>query len=427
MIALRFSSPALITDTQHELGKQELGKQELSNQHTGVITRICNFKYGFIKSEGHQNIFFHFSELSDDCKATVEPGCTVTFHVKENQWTNDKKLKAIRIEVVSAPLENAFKNLEGVVQGDMKSRGFCFIEHDSTTYLFHSANLVEDEASKAAGGTVKAGMKVTFNAEWNHKYNPPKPFATCVRIIPDQDTLPPAVDADTDTWMRGSRLALGDEAGSEAGHERDSISPSGGPGRSSISERASALKMNKPVRRWSRTTDLNTGEKSAPAGGLRLTVTTCKYGRKCNRDDCWFEHPKGREMEDGLKLVSDDQPLSPEEMKVTSMGKASLRMLVKALVGETGHTNYIAIRNALQKPEHFGRALTREEKNSLGDILEQLDRTNRNNKTLTATPDNRSSYCGTRSSGRGHSLADLCRDPSLHSRLSAANNMSVCP
>merc|ERR1711865_1045069 len=66
---------------------------------------------------------------------------------------------------------------------------------------------------------------------------------------------------------------------------------------------------------------------------------------------------------------------SDDAAKVSSMGKASLRLLVNALVGESGRTGYLTIRNALQKSEYVGRELTRDEKNSVGEILEELDTT----------------------------------------------------
>jgi len=453
-MSLRFSAPALSNTNADE---------QLSEKHNGVITRICNYKYGFLKSEGHENIFFHFSELSDDAKATVEPGAKVTFHVKENQWTDDKKMKAIKIEVVSAPQENAFKNLEGVVQSDMKSRGFTFIDYDDATYLFHSTNLVNDDASKAAGNTVKQDHRVIFDAEWNHKYNPPKPFATNVRIVPGQDELNAAAAAlefepmshtDAGTWQRGSFLSLpgaiapedadADEA--DADGARTSISPSGRPSlgarRGSVSDRASALKMNAPLRRWSRTTNAE-GRKGAgqskPSGGLRLTVTTCKFGRKCTRNDCWFTHTNGRFIDDGRTSLTDEEELcapcggdadSVDMSKVASMGKASLRLLVKAIAADTGKCGYLHVRNCLQRGEYVGRALTRDEKNAVGEILEELD----GGSTAAATTKTAAAARGTgrssfsnsrlnRSSFTGGrvSLSDMCRDPSLHSRLSAAN------
>jgi cold shock CspA family protein len=457
MMSLRFSAPSLATTTE----------EQLSEKHDGVITRICNYKYGFLRSEGHENIFFHFSELSDDAKATVEPGAKVTFHVKENAWTDDKKMKAIKIEVVSSPDDNAFKNLEGEIQSDMRSRGFTFINHDDTTYLFHSTNLVNDDASKAAGNTVTTGHRVVFDAEWNHKYNPPKPFATNVRIVPGQSELnaaaaalefEPMSQANSGTWQRGSSLrgsmlsagaslpgAISAEDADAEDDVRTSISPSGRPSlgarRGSVSDRASALKMNAPLRRWSRTTNTD-GRKSTqskPSGGLRLTVTTCKFGRKCTRKDCWFTHKNGRIIDDGRTSLTDtdDELCVPcggsdsdtDMSKVTSMGKASLRLLVKAIAADTGKQGYLHVRNCLQRGDYVGRALTRDEKNAVGEILEELEggsgsdsgSDGGSNKPPRAARRssarlNRSSF----TSGRV-SLSDLCRDPSLHSRLSAAN------
>jgi len=55
--------------------------------------------------------------------------------------------------------------------------------------------------------------------------------------------------------------------------------------------------------------------------------------------------------------------------KPASMGAASLRVLVQALI-QQGKTQYLVIRNSLQRPEYFGRALTREEKQTISDILQ---------------------------------------------------------
>merc|ERR1712100_922077 len=179
----------------------------------------------------------------------------------------DNKIKAVKLQVISAAGDNEFKNLSGVIQSDMNARGFTLILEDKTldTYLFHATNLVNDEASKDAGNTVTEGHKVTFDAEWNHKYNPPKPFATNVRLVSGQTSLNKVSAAieqmhpsrESSTWQRASRLGL--EALPE---ESDISSPNrlGSVGRlSSVRDRASALKANKP------------------AGGLRLTVTTCKF------------------------------------------------------------------------------------------------------------------------------------------------------
>jgi len=416
------------------LGSEILTESSLGELHSGVVTRICNFKYGFLQSDNHENIFFHFSELSDDAKATVEPGSRVTFHVKRNQWTDDKKLKAIQIRVISSPDENEFKNIQGIVQGDMTSRGFCFIENieDKTTCLFHSINLVNDEASKEAGNTVKAGHKVIFDAEWNHKYNPPKQFAVNVRLIPGQDALNAAASRleTRPSWggfrRRGSQSDLTNEVS-----ERLSIyssRQSNVSDRASVGDRASALKANGPVRRWSRTTATDAPKSDKPAGGVCLTQTTCKFGRKCTHADCWFDHPKGRKIDDG---VSDDEGEAPaEDVKVASMGKSSLRLLVTALVKDQGKIGYLAIRNALQKPHYLGRELTLNEKSVVGEILEGLDTFSKpqaeadlhpadwRSASMSRLPSMRSSFSGRNSRT---SLSDLCRDPSLHARLSAAN------
>merc|ERR1719456_55761 len=267
----------------------------------GVVTRICNFKYGFIRSDEYENLFFHFSEMSDDAKAFIEAGSKVSFAVEKNGWTKDKKMKAVDIKVISAPGEkNAFKDLPGVVTCDMKARGFCFIENDGNTFLFHSTNLVENETSRAAGDTVKEGYKVIFDAEYNHKYNPPKPFAVNVRIVPGQDFEAasglPSIISPEDADQLDSRVDI------TAAASRSSL----GGGRGSISNRASALRSAGPARRWSRTTaGPFASTENKPAGGLRMGVTNCKFGRKCTRRDCWFDHPKGREMEDGLVLAND--------------------------------------------------------------------------------------------------------------------------
>jgi len=183
-----------INEAENEAKEQT---SESKEQFEGLVTRICAFKYGFIKSEQYENLFFHFSELSDDAKAFVETGCKVSFHVQANLWTQDKKKKAVRIKVVSSPAENAFKNLKGSVQCDIGPRGFCFIDHMGTgaTYLFHVDNLSINQTSERCGNTVAAGHKVIFDAEWNHTYRPPKPFATNVRIVPGQTKLDTAAAA----------------------------------------------------------------------------------------------------------------------------------------------------------------------------------------------------------------------------------------
>jgi hypothetical protein len=168
-------------------------KREDQTTYDGVITRICDFKYGFVKSDQFPNTFFHFTELSDDAKAFIEAGVKVTFRVKPNGTDVDDnpRMKAVKIQVISEATENEYMNMEGEVVGDMQDNGgaFCFIISGETTYLFHGTNMVTDDASKAIENEPRAGHKVVFDAIWNHKYNPPKPFATRVRIVPGQAAL----------------------------------------------------------------------------------------------------------------------------------------------------------------------------------------------------------------------------------------------
>merc|ERR1719409_1892034 len=78
-------------------------------------------------------------------------------------------------------------------------------------------------------------------------------------------------------------------------------------------------------------------------------------------------------MDDGRISLTDDSEDSSGDEKVSSMGKSSLKLLVKAIVTETGKSGYLHIRNYLQKPEYVGRALTRDEKNAVGEVLEELE------------------------------------------------------
>lgn len=395
---------------------------------TGVITRICNFKYGFLSSNEHGNIFFHFSELSDEAKAFVEVGTAVTFTAK----SNGSKVQAVGLKVTSAPGDNQFKDLEGVVQCDMQARPFCMIKSsDETTYLFHFDNLVDDEVSKEAGNAVVEGHKVLFDAQFNHKHSPPKPFAVNVRIIagqPEKNKTSAALEQPA--WVRESGASLNALPG-------DETSPSTPPRKltrnSSVRDRASALSAVAPVRRWSRTTN-TTGEKMPdrqPAGGLRIKNTTCKFGKRCTNKTCWFDHTNGRTMDGTATSTAED--IGDEVPKISSVGKSSLRVLVEAIIADTGKTSYLNVRNALQKAEYVGRALTREEKNSVGEILEEQEAPRKLNKRDTLTHAS-SSKNWSRGTGRASfsrassssacgrvSLADMCRDPTIHSRLSAAN------
>merc|ERR1711865_906173 len=232
----------------------------------------------------------------------------------------------------------------------------------------------------------------------------------------------------------------------EADESRDSLSPPRKLNRnSSIQDRASAFKAQGPVRRWSRTTNTN-GEggggeaynnKSSNAGGIDMKNNVCRFGKRCTNKSCWFEHTNGRAM-DGTATLTDEDSSSDDTVKVSSMGKASLRLLVRAIVADTGKSSYLNVRNALQKPDQVGRDLTREEKNSVGEILEELEssasaspKTITKRNSITREPSakawsssrgtGRSSFSRGSFTGGRVSLADMCRDPSIHSRLSSAN------
>jgi len=403
-----------------------------AEQYSGVITRICNFKYGFLSSDEHANLFFHFSELSDEAKAFIDTGSSVTFTTQPN---GNNKLKAVGLQVIST--ESKFKNLEGEVTSGMQARGFCFIKSGDVIYLFHSQNLVNDDASKEAGNTVTEGHKVLFDAEWNHKHSPPKPFATNVRIVTGQTELnatSAALEQQPSNWQRGSRLGMDAATSPPRTLTRNS----------SVRDRASALKSTGPARRWSRTTNIGDKMPSGNAGGLNMKSTGCKFGTRCTNKSCWFEHPNGRTMDGNVTEGGADESSDEESAKVFSMGKASLRLLVKAIVADTGKSSYLNVRNALQSAAYVGRALTGKEKDSVGEILEEGNSSLNSPKismrgSLTTTfsapgaktwsrGTGRSSFTNSRASSTGGfvrksiSLADMCRDPSIHSRLSSANS-----
>ena len=84
---------------------------------TGVVTRICDFKYGFIRhSPELPNLFFHFSELSDEAKALVSVGARVTFTTATNKFAGNKQ-KAVNINVDDVR-ENALQRtaLRGMIE-----------------------------------------------------------------------------------------------------------------------------------------------------------------------------------------------------------------------------------------------------------------------------------------------------------------------
>jgi len=524
-----FSTPAFVDDQKVQLERSE-----------GVVTRICSYKYGFIQTKELKNIFFHFSELSDEAKAVVEPGCRVQYKVTTNEWTTDKKMKAVDIHVISTPEENAYKNMKGVVHRELGPRGFGFIQSGNMTYFFPTNELVADEECNKRGNTARAGDEIVFDASWNHKYNPPKPYATNVRLVPDHsasarptlsarnqrmmtrsnsafcysttnnttssgsgggspsgsgsdgdDRASPVTPGCSGSWRerhnsntststragaggitpggrtsvrdnrsrthaRGSSLANlipleGDSAaraGFASASSRDahapavgrtsgtrvsrvmgsvqpysgdhhSISGTGGmrPVREQDESRADRDRRSPPTpttasgRARERDGDRPLDEgPPVPLNNRALALKQCdapvRVGARTQSADLDLPGPGddgstsngGGDASDGSDSgsggggnscsstnyaanattasnvhadeSSDDSVAGTEQQQQQpSMGAASLRVLVQALVAQ-GKTQYLVIRNALQRPEYFGRALTREEKQTISDILQ---------------------------------------------------------
>jgi len=365
-----FSTPTLIDDIAAPVDKT-VDKTVAE----GIVTRTCGSKYGFIESYNLSNIFFHFSELSEEAMALVEPGCRVKFTLTVNQAPSSLgKPMAVKVEVINA--HNQLHNVRGVVDRALGPKGFGFIRctdgkglesvgsSQSLLYFFPSSHLVVDDESNRRGNTARTGDEVVFDASWNHKYNPPKPIASNVRLL---------------------------------------ASPS------------RTLSAPRTIQR-----SVSVGTKITTLGS--------------NNRDRW-------------SVLN-----QKEESSHLSMGKASLRTLVEALV-KSGKTQYLQIRNSLQKPEYCGRTLTRDERQMVSDILQELlpqDESASKSPSLVMDSmpwQDQAKKAGIRwqnSSRRGLSrtsslspeagesrpplartssisLSDMCRDPSLHSMLSAAN------
>lgn len=313
-------------------------------------------------------------------------------------------------------------------------RGFGFIHCENTTYFFPSNELVADEESNRRGNTARAGDEVVFDASWNHKYNPPKPYATNVRLVPLNGlgvlkTTRSSLNAvtlattqcntdivnivrntshesanrapNTRSWRadataarrsrsqaRGSSLAtlisleggpvntpaVGRTSGSRVSRVMGTCKPYSGdfaslqdsnlPNTSQeisvpVNNRALALKRcEAPVRMGSRQVSLADQPAETQSDPVVVTQMICSVANSQSQpDNC--ESSALASVKVGL--VHDDGP--------ASMGEASLRVLVQALV-QQGKTQYLVIRNSLQRPEYFGRPLTREEKQTISDILQ---------------------------------------------------------
>lgn len=192
-----------------------------SERNFGIIYNTRRNKFGFIENGTHPPIFFHFSELSDEDKAIVEPGFRVSFNIEPNS-NGVEGVRATKLELIGT--KSTYVDVEGVTTIDMKVNGFCSIESNKISYIFYSHNLVNDDACKAAGNTVRSGQKVKFDVKMNFKYNPPKPYAVNVRIINNSK------DATKDLLTSSAYL---------------------------VNSRALALCKGSPVRRWTRKPNVN--------------------------------------------------------------------------------------------------------------------------------------------------------------------------
>lgn len=419
----------MVNDDRVQVERQE-------ERQEGVVTRICSFKYGFIQTADLRNIFFHFSELSDEAKAVIEAGCRVQYNLTTNQWTTDKKMKAVDIQIVSSPEENAYKNMHGVVHRELGPRGFGFIHCENTTYFFPSNELVADEESNRRGNTARAGDEVMFDASWNHKYNPPKPYATNVRLVPLNGL---GVPKTTRSSLNAVTLATTQSNTDivnvvrNTSHERENRTPNTRSWRAERADATAARRSRSHARGSSLATliPLEGGPVNTPAVGrtsgsrVSRVMGTCKpYSgdfaslqnsnlpntsqeisvrvnnralalKRCeapvrmgSRQVSLANQPAETQSDPMVVAQvmsnvanSQSQPDNCESSALTSvkvglvhdgpasMGEASLRVLVQALV-QQGKTQYLVIRNSLQRPEYFGRPLTREEKQTISDILQ---------------------------------------------------------
>jgi len=362
-----YSTPAVVNDVKVP---QSTERQE------GIVTRICGFKYGFIQSADLRNIFFHFSELTDEAKAFVEEGSKVRFAETINQWTVDKKPKAIDIEVLRTAENNEFKNKTGVVQRELGPKGFGFIFCDNVTYFFAANELVEDDAAVRNGSTARAGDVVVFDAAWNHKYDPPKPCATRVRL-----QLPPAQTpaASLSPTSVADRVATTESGGPAKRLQRStSLAASTGNGSSEndqppsvINSRAARLKHAAPPKRLgSRTVSMGAEEQALAATEKSIAETEARIVANvgCVLDGNSDVQPQS-ETEGPLKGAGASGSSGFQSTGVTS-GISTLRVLIDALLA-SGKTQYLVVRNELQKAEYFGRPLTQEEKRAVTRILNE--------------------------------------------------------
>lgn len=267
----------------------------------------------------------------------MEEGSRVEFTMTKNEWTVDKRMKAIDIKILSSPDDDSVNTLAGVVSREVGTRGYGFIQGETMTYFFLEASITD-------GHPINAGDTVEFEALLNHKYNPPKPYATRVRAVKIEPTPAGSTSSSKTHPFRRAASCV----------ENSSDMPL-----AIINSRALALKNCHPPKRISRMSSL---EASSPQS---LTNNAIAEGNK-------------------------DSPSSISPVSVVSVGELSLKLLVEALLKD-GKVQYLEIRNILQKPDHFGRALTREEKQAITKIL-----SDHQDKTQKVSPIKRTASRGIR-------------------------------
>merc|ERR1719197_1474329 len=129
---------------------------------------------------------------------------------------------AVKVEVLGGPADNQLHDVRGVVDRGLGPKGFGFIrctdgqglesvvgQSQSLLYFFPSSHLMVDNESIKRGNTARTGDEVVFDASWNHKYNPPKPYATNVRLVPDHGaSARPTLSARNQRMMTRSNSAF---------------------------------------------------------------------------------------------------------------------------------------------------------------------------------------------------------------------------
>ena len=151
---------------------------------TGVVARIVASKYGFIRTDNEENIFFPFKELSIDVMACIEPGSCVEFEVVPNPHESNKPMaKNISLKTST----NQYTDSVGIITRWIPEKQFGFIQTDDGTCYFAHHTVFQQNSDLTE---LKVGAKVIFDKSINYNSSPPKPFATNARIVPNFHASP---------------------------------------------------------------------------------------------------------------------------------------------------------------------------------------------------------------------------------------------